>query len=252
MHITITIGSHESNILKLPQQYLHLFQSLIYKLLPSPYAEFLHDRGYVVDGRSMKLFAMSWPISCKLPLINEKQISFFLPLKIVVSTPVDSTMNGIASGALSNECFHIGNNVVICEKIEACAMSAEGDSVTVKTLSPITCYSTMYRPDGRKYTVYFSPYDKDFSESVHNNLLRKFKALYPESTLPEGKVQICPVGRPAEHIARFSDQNSFPIKGWSGNFALNGPKELLQTALDCGIGAKNSGGWGCVEIFKKE
>ena len=44
----------------------------------------------------------------------------------------------------------------------------------------------------------------------------------------------------------FKEDNSFPIKGWEGRFKLKGPKELLQVALDCGLGAKNSLGFGCI------
>ena len=47
-------------------------------------------------------------------------------------------------------------------------------------------------------------------------------------------------------MALFDAKLSCPIKGWAGDFRLEGPEELLQTALDCGLGAKNSSGWGCV------
>ncbi|KUK58056.1 MAG: CRISPR-associated protein, Cas6 family, partial [Synergistales bacterium 53_16] len=40
-----------------------------------------------------------------------------------------------------------------------------------------------------------------------------------------------------------------PIKGWWGIFRLKGPVELLRIGLDAGLGAKNSAGWGCVELM---
>jgi len=85
VHITVWINSNDSNILKLSLSNLHLFQSLLYKLLSSDYATFLHNKGYIVDGRPMKLFAMSCSISDKYPRIGGNSIEFDLPVHLVVS-----------------------------------------------------------------------------------------------------------------------------------------------------------------------
>ena len=252
MHITMVFNSLESRILKVPLSNLHLFQSLLYKLLPAEYGSFLHNEGYIVDGHPMKLFAMSWPSSLKHPKFSENFIEFEFPVRLTVSTPVLSTLDGMASGALLNEKLRIGANTVICEKIDVRQMAVTSEKITVRTLSPITCYTQMLRQDGRKYTVYFAPGEKDFKESVHNNLVRKFRALYPDEELPQGQVQIAACGVPLARAAKFISGNSFPIKGWDGRFTLSGPQKLLQVGLDCGLGAKNSGGWGCVELVSEE
>ncbi|GHS94871.1 CRISPR-associated endoribonuclease Cas6 [Synergistales bacterium] len=248
MHITIQINSNESSILNLPVSNLHLFQAFLYNLLPPERAAFLHDRGYRVDGRPMKLFAMSWPISNTKPRPRGDRIEYDLPVRLVVSTPVPETLDGFANGAFKNDSLRIGNNSVFCESVEAVSYTVAPDDsgVTVRTLSPITCYSQMQRADGRKYTVYFHPSSVDFSESVYNNLLKKFRAFHPSRETPSGHVTIRPVGRVAERVAKFDEKNSFPIKGWEGQFHLMGPIELLQIGVDCGLGAKNSSGWGCV------
>lgn len=246
MHISLFINSRESKILKLPCSNLHLFQSLIYNLLPPDKAAFLHDHGYVIDNRPLKLFAVSWPISKKCPKLAGGSIEFELPIRLVISTPITSTMDGVAGGALMNKDMRIGANLVYCEKIEVNCYKSVSDQITIRTLSPITCYSQMQRHDGRQYTVYFSPFEKEFSNSIHNNLTRKYRAICPNEKIPEGTVEITPIGTPREHVAKFKTESSFPIKGWSGRFILNGPRELLQVALDCGLGAKNSSGFGCI------
>ena len=244
MHITLHLNG-DNQFLRVPSANLHLFQSLLYKILPPEQAAFLHKEGYPVDGRAMKLFAMSWPISASVPSFEQNTIRFPLPIRLVVSTPVETTFDGFASGALSAETVRVGNNILRCEKIEAIQQYADGDELTVRTLSPVTCYDQVER-FGKPYTIYFSPQQKDFGVLLSNNLVRKFKALFPDRTPPDLPVTIEPLGRPVERIARFSSEVSFPIKGWFGRFRLKGPKELLQIALDCGIGAKNSAGWGCV------
>jgi CRISPR-associated endoribonuclease Cas6 len=207
--------------LKLPVANLRLFQALLYKLLPPELSTFLHDEGYRVDGRPMKLFAMSWPLSATRPRESKGKIEYDLPVRLVVSTPVLDALDGFVGGAFKNEELHIGNTSVVCEGVEAMPLTVTSEEVHVKTLSPITCYSQMQRGDGRKYTVYFHPSSPDFSESIHNNLVKKFRAFYPgeDPQLPEGRVEIRPVGRIQERVAKFDERSNFPIKGWEGEFA---------------------------------
>ena len=246
MHISLSINSNKTNVLKLPRANLHLFQSMVYRLLPAEWADFLHNQGYIVDGHPLKLFAIGWPSSKIAPKIRDDSIEFALPVRIVVSTPVTETLDGIACGALSSEEIRIGNNLVYCEEIKAVEMLAEGDEMTVKTLSPITCYVASQREDGKKYTLYLTPHQKEFSESVHNNLIKKFRALFPDAAIPEGSVKISPVGEVREQISMYDRGKTFPIKGWSGTFKVTGPNVLLSVALDCGLGAKNSSCFGCI------
>jgi CRISPR-associated endoribonuclease Cas6 len=42
----------------------------------------------------------------------------------------------------------------------------------------------------------------------------------------------------------------YVIKGWDGEFLVEGSKELMDIAYNAGIGSKNSQGFGCVEIKK--
>ncbi|WP_221040635.1 CRISPR-associated endoribonuclease Cas6 [Gelria sp. Kuro-4] len=39
------------------------------------------------------------------------------------------------------------------------------------------------------------------------------------------------------------------VKGWLGQYVFEGDPAMLQVALDCGIGAKNSQGFGCWSRF---
>lgn len=247
MHITLWFSAARAGdtFIRVPRSNLHLFQSLIYAVLPPDWSAFLHDEGYLVRGRRMKLFAMSWPIAASIPTFEERAIRFPLPLRLVISTPVVDTMDGIAGGVLSSKELRIGNNFVLCDRVEAEQQRVEGEALTVRTLSPITCYDQVQR-DGRPYTIYFRPEEESFAVSIHNNLVRKFRALHPDREIPQGTVSIEALDGVHEQAACFNADSSFLIKGWSGRFRLTGPTELLQLALDCGLGSKNSAGWGCV------
>lgn len=69
---------------------------------------------------------------------------------------------------------------------------------------------------------------------------------YPDCQLPDRIMKIKPLGKAVEYISKFSAGSLLPIKGWGEKFELSGSKELLQIGVDCGLGAKNDGGFGCI------
>ena len=239
MHITFWLNSSQTSSIRLPSANLHLFQSMLYSILPNDEAAKLHD-----DDNKMKLFAMSWPIADSRPQFGEDTIIFPLPLRLVVSTPLKNLIAGFAVGAL-NQNLRVGNNHLTCLRVETEQQKASSNKIIIQTLSPITFYDSVIKDD-QPYTIYFNPYNSEFQQGIYNNLLKKFRALYPDRDLPTDKFKITPLGELKERISMYEKESSFPIKGWWGKFRLEGNQELLQIALDCGLGSKNSGGWGCI------
>lgn len=245
MHITFSFTSTEFSSIRLPSANLHLFQSMLYSFLSPEKAAQIHDEGFDSNGRKMKLFAMSWPVASSRPQFGEDTIIFPLPLKLTVSTPIRELAAEFSGGALSRDDIRIGNNHLICSGIEKHEHKINADTMIITTLSPVTCYTSLER-NGRQYTKYFSPYDNEFQDSIHFNLIRKFKLLYPDINAPDDSFRIIPIGKPKERISMFEKGGLFPVKGWWGKFKLEGNKDILQIAADCGIGSKNSSGWGCI------
>ena len=101
MHITFVFTAAEqgADLLRLPSANLHIFQSMLYSLLPPDEATFLHDEGYEGGGQKMKLYAMSWPIAASRPVIQNRVIAFPMPVRLVVSTPLESTADNLIAGA---------------------------------------------------------------------------------------------------------------------------------------------------------
>lgn len=248
LNLDFDVEGKESFVL--PRVNLSFIQAAIYSILPSEISSFLHNSGYMVDGRKMKLFAFGWPRSKRAPKFDADRIYFKPPITISFSSPVLKTFDSFATEILMRDSIRIGNNTLRCIKAETLPQRAENNAITVNTLSPITAYRSLAGSDGKLYTVYHHPSEIAFRELIHLNLLHKFRALHPDGEIPEETVSIEPIGKPAERIARFRNDDPRPIKGWQGRFKLTGPNELLQMALDAGIGARNSSGWGCVELVK--
>ncbi len=247
MHITFSFTSPENSCIRLPSANLHLFQSMLYSLLPSDMAAKIHDEGFDSDGRKMKLFAMGWPCSCARPQFGENTIIFPLPVKLTVSTPINELMKGLTAGAMSRDDIRIGNNHLTCGGIEKKEYRADSHTITVKTLSPVTCYDSVER-NGRNYTKYFTPEDDEFQTGIYINLQRKYRLLNPDKDIPSERFTIKAIGHVKERVSMFEKGGLFPVKGWWGKFRLEGSREILQTALDCGLGSKNSSGWGCITL----
>lgn len=58
----------------------------------------------------------------------------------------------------------------------------------IRMLSPLTVYSTLMTPDGKKKTYYFSPYEKEFPALVNSNIKKKHFLLLGKNIKSDIKV----------------------------------------------------------------
>jgi len=106
-------------------------------------------------------------------------------------------------------------------------------------------YSTLQTKEGKKKTYYYSPFESEFTDSLDNNLRKKYVAFFGKEARAR-KLVLETAGRPKEKILKY---RGTIIKGWMGRFVLNGNKKLLKLGYACGIGAKNSQGFGMVAVL---
>ncbi|TCL54665.1 CRISPR-associated Cas6 family protein [Hydrogenispora ethanolica] len=226
----------------LPVQYNHWLQATLYASLDPEFGAFLHDRGFDGGGRVFKLFTFSRLFGTFR--INGPQISFTPPLQLIVASPVERFCQSLLNGLLTKGEIRLGENRLVVESVQAEHPVVEGESLKLHLLSPVTVYSTLLRRDGRKYTCYFAPGDPEFTRLAKENLDKKFRALVGTEPSP-GIMTIHPLRLPRLHIL---DYKGNVIKAYSGMLQMNGPRELLQLAIDAGLGSKNGMGFGCGEI----
>ncbi|KJS01568.1 MAG: CRISPR-associated protein Cas6 [Peptococcaceae bacterium BRH_c4a] len=242
MHIYFTLKP--DSFLEIPVHYNHLIQGAVYNAIEPELAAFLHKKGYESGNRKFKLFAFSRLIGRFQINKEKKTIRFMEEIKLVISSPVDEFCQSIANGMLTKGSIRFGNGDVEVEKMLVRQFKVERERVVLRTLSPVVVYSTFLRPDGRKYTCYFQPGEPDYDVLVGNNLRKKYQAFYGIEA-PPGEVKVRKLGQIRLHIL---DYKGTVIKGCSGKLVTTGPKELLQMAVDAGIGSKNGQGFGCVEV----
>jgi CRISPR-associated endoribonuclease Cas6 len=244
IHVNITFKT-KNDFISLPISYNHLVQASIYNSISDELAEFLHTTGYCVEKRKFKLFSFSrlnGPFQINK---DKKEICFFENIGLTISSLVDEFCESLVNTLLTKGEVQIGSNVLEVESINVKKVKVDQPEIRVKTLSPIVVYSTLLRPDGRKYTCYFQPGDPDFELLVDSNLKKKYYALHSRE-FSDGSLKVKPLGRCKLSIVDYKDT---VIKGYSGRFALSGPKDLLQIAIDGALGSKNSQGFGCIDIL---
>ena len=218
-------------------------QGLLYKAVArdTAYAKSLHDDGKLFDGRKFKLFSFgelegSYEIEgdsivylSRARLTVRSADAYFIQLLLGYFTPGSEV--------------RLGNNTVTVGDVRLGENRIYESRIVIRTLSPITAYVT--EPDG--HTVYFSPEDPRFYDSLIANARRKYVGVFGTD---EGfSLRITPVegGRFIKRATRFK---TTLITAWHGRFVLEAPPRVLELLYETGLGSKNSQGFGMFEIKK--
>ncbi|ADG07378.1 CRISPR-associated protein Cas6 [Kyrpidia tusciae DSM 2912] len=237
----------------LPLTYNEYVQAALYHILPEDFAAFLHDEGYSYLKRKFRMFSFSRLLGKYEVLRDQGLIRFFGPVRLVVVSPLAEFTHAVLDRLLGDAMLRLGNVELELAEVESSNPKVQSSRILVQTLSPITAYSTLFKPDGRKYTVYFHPRESSFSEVVRENLRKKVKVARDEIGIEIGfpeedfAFDIRPVGRTKKSVVVYRDVF---VQGYSGRFELTGPPAVLSLALDFSLGSKNSQGFGCVDLIK--
>jgi len=242
MRLILTFNAERE--LLLPLSYHEILQGFIYKNLEKGLAERIHQCGFPFEKRHFKLFTFSRLMG--KARVNKGQISFSPPFKLVISSPLKDLLQSLAENLLKSQEVRLGDNKLFLESISVNFAPKMKEAVSIRMLSPVTVYSTLITPEGRKKTYYYNPKEKEFAELIRQNIIKKYKAFYgrPPSS-QDFDIEPLRVRREDEKLITYK---GFIIKGWMGRYRLCGAQELLQFAYEAGLGAKNSQGFGCFEV----
>jgi CRISPR-associated endoribonuclease Cas6 len=243
----------ERGSLHVPVQYNHLLQGLIYTNLDNALSRWLHDEGHMYGQRRFKLFTFSRLFGKRTA--SNGRIRFDSPVHFYLGSVDSEVLGSFAEHLLTKPAVRLGS--AGCHVTEV-GVEPEPEidpakPVIVKTLSPITAYSTLTTPDGRKRTYYYAPQEREWSESLVSNIARKAKALdwstNVDKDLEKAWVRPYKVKSADQKVLDFK---GFVIKGWTGLYEVNLPEPYFRLAYDAGFGAKNAQGFGMVEIVRNE
>jgi len=242
---------------RLPFNYQYELSAVIYKILAGAnqaFAEWLHDNGFVSDKKIFKLFSFS-----RLQIPQYRMEGSFL--KILSDTaewylsflPERSTQEFI-QGVFREQQFELGNRQarIRCrvQSIEMLSLPLFTEQMSFRTLSPMCL--TLKRENGTD--EYVAPDHPMAKELIRQNLLDKYKAFtgndFPNhDAVFDFKVTNQP--RSSLVTIKADTPQESKIRAFGCNFQLTAPVELMKICYDCGIGSKNSMGFGMVETTKE-
>lgn len=275
MQFKLTLRPTNSQTL-VPFNYAYRLSSFIYAVLgdaDKQYAEFLHTQGYQFSPtRRFKLFTFSDLIMPNIRVdvqaggmwVNSPYIEW------VVSFYIDKAAQYFIMGLFQDQRCVIASPrhraEFVIERVEAVPVEITGETVTLRTLSPVV----IAEKDERGMDQYLHPADIAFRPLLISNLLAKWGSV--QTAVPAGTAfmdefdassvtyQLLPdrgrnVAQPKSRLVTIKEgsREETKIKGYYNfQFELSGPRELLELAVLAGVGRYNSEGFGCLDIKKAD
>jgi CRISPR-associated endoribonuclease Cas6 len=247
MRLKVSLAS-ENGSLSVPVQYNSLIHGFVYHNMDEALSKWLHEEGHAYGERRFKLFTFSRLFGKRK--VRDGRVFFDGPARFYLSSVDAEVLGSLAEHLLKKPDVRLGS--VRC-RVEEIAVEPEpevnGGPIKVTTLAPITAYSTLTTPDGRKKTYYYSPQEAEWSESLVANIGRKAKSLGwaadVDGDLVGAWVKPKRVKTADQKVLRFKGT---VIKGWTGLYETNLPEPYFRLAYDTGFGSKNSAGFGMVGV----
>lgn len=251
----------------IPINYNYPLSSAIYRLFfeSSPkFSKWLHDQGFVSpEGKKMKLFTFSrlFITNPKVEgtIIEGRGLAWFL-----FSTPLEfAIMENFVVGILKKGRITIGNGATKSDftvsSLEILPEPELSENMKYIMLSP-TVVSTMVEKDGKVVEHYYRTDEPGLENNLAENLRRKYEIVRKKPY--EGKIEI---ELDREYIERKGGAEGVSkmvtiaegkleetkVKGFICPIVIKGSKEIQKVAYDCGIGKKNSMGFGMLEVISR-
>lgn len=242
MQITIQLIGEQ---ISLPIASNESIQGLIYKAISEDlsYSSKVHEEGRCFDGRKYKLFTFGEPKGRYL--VQGKEIVYLDGMCLTVRSMDPYFIQLIFSYFTKNEQIQIGKQTVRVGDVKITDDRIFEDRIVIRTLSPITAYMT----EETGHTVYYSPKDEKFYDSLITNARRKWGSVYGESE-EEPSLHIYGL-EDVRYIKRATRFKSTYITAWHGTFVLEGAPKILDFLYQVGLGSKNSQGFGMFEVIKR-
>ncbi|MCF2138020.1 MAG: CRISPR-associated endoribonuclease Cas6 [Candidatus Thorarchaeota archaeon] len=229
--------SHHPPVIR--YDYQHAVGSMFYDRLIRARSEYkeLHD------GKGFKYFTFS---GLEIP----KRRALRNGLEILSNdtylwfSSVDGTLVRILAGQMLREpAVRIaGVDFRVVEAMLMPGLELHGSSQTFTTMSPIIIRKRIEQ-NGRVKTWDLSPNDPDFVERLKRNLVRKFTEY--TGRVPDGTIEVAKIERTKQK--RIEIQEIYH-RAHLMDVTLEGNPQLVAFAYDCGLGEKNSMGFGMVQI----
>lgn len=250
----------------IPINYQYPVASAIYKILNNAEPEFtklLHNKGYSSEhNRRFKFFTFSklfFPVPAKVKnntlLLSSNESIYFLISSFNEEDFIKNFVIGLFESqefpiGLKNVC-HTNFKVVYVETLPEPKLKG---TLKCKCISPI-CVSLR---DNQLQPTYLRALDPRVPEAIKNNLIWKYRTLFDNEEIQDefnfkiDEDYVMKTGGENKVSKLITIKENQPdetkVRGFVTPFTISGSIPLLQIAYRCGIGEKNSMGFGMFEV----
>lgn len=242
MRIRINLKGKKN--LKIPFNYNYVLTSLIYnKISDSEFAEKLHN------SNTFKFFTFSQIQFSKKPIIEDGLIAGDGRISFTISSPNTFLIQNLVAGFFAGDEIKLKNNNLKIEKVEILKTPEFMEKSEFITVSPVII-RTKKLINGREKIWDMSPCD-DFFRGIENNLIKKY-CIYNNLEKTDKKIKASSVMRNVKRkrIAITRESTVTYHRAYMMDIILEGDIDLIKFAYDCGIGEKNSMGFGMIKYLQ--
>jgi CRISPR-associated endoribonuclease Cas6 len=267
------VGAKQTPAISL--NYHYLISAAIYKIIgcaDSSYATFLHDEGHTFlqrrntgisdnvavlspkghRNKRFKFFTFS-DIRTPFQIVGDQMILLSRTIEITVCFHINKTAENFVKGLFMEQRIYIGTALFKIDSVESIHYSFNVEKIILQPISPLV----VGRKNDRGHYDYRSPQDSDFSERLIYSWIEKYCAIYNidpgnQEFIPD--ISITPIFFPNPPQRRLvtikKDANGDrKVRGYTKfRLEVNTSPEMLEIALNTGLGLHNSQGMGCVSL----
>ena len=226
----------------LPYNYNYHLSSAIYSAFEEAdpdLADYLHR------SKEIKLYTFSRILADNRET-KEEGLLIKGPAKLYISTAKDLIMKAGVEGALTEGELRVGDSEFLISSIEMLEdpnfKRAKSEYIEGKTLSPVNT-TTKKKKKGKLVSWDLYPNENKFHENIRNNLIKKYQKLNKKK--PEDREFKLKIKEFKPERIKIRDTMH---RASTFHFKVKGSPELVETAYNCGLGEKNSMGFGCIEV----
>jgi len=241
--------------------YQYPLSAAIYKIIQRAdegYASFLHGTGYKYEGKSFKLFTFS-DLRTPFTIRGDRLLMKTNAAELTVCFHIPDAAENFIKGLFMHQQLEIADSrskvVFSVQQVyaESTAPVQQGNvEVMLQPMSPLV----VGRRNERGHYNYLGPLDEGFAELLVTNLLHKYASICDKPTEEQqyikSQIAITPVlfsQPPRQRLLtiKAGTKEETKVKGYDKfRLEMQAPAELVELALNSGVGQHNSIGFGCV------
>jgi CRISPR-associated endoribonuclease Cas6 len=269
MRLSLSLSVLSGDCLTL--NYPYPLSSAIYKIIQRgdrEFAAFLHDKGYGEGNKKFKFFTFS-EIQTPFKIRGDRMQLLTGKALVTICFHMPEAAEHFIVGLFMNQQLEIADKksrvCFLVDRVESIpslpsTLSAFSSSIITALLQPLSPIVAGRKNERGNYD-YLSPEDPAFGVSLQYNLVEKYRAIndLSEDHLAELKelitirVQLLPTPPQRRLITiKQGTEAETRIRGYTKfQLQVTAPGDMVELALNAGIGLYNAQGIGCVEVVDK-